>query len=220
MDTAEPAWQEPFKRGMQLGSENDFEGAVAAFREAVARSPEEPYPRYELGYTLSLMKRHGEALQELRRANELSPGFLLVQTEILICEKLDAGAYRDDLAEALRMLQGLVESRAAPDESAIGFARSVVEAEPECGLANYYLGKLLMADSPDEAEAWLKGCVELGADDTTLIDAWAHLGLLARRAGDEDEAKRIWSGLAERYEGNPHLRLTKMLLTTQPDVED
>lgn len=220
MDTPEPAWQTPFQRAMELGAESDLEGAEKCFREAVALAPEEPYPRYELGYLLSLVHRYDEALDELRRANELSPGFHLVQTEILICEGLASGAITEDVGEALRMLQGLVESEAEPDESSIGFARSLVEAEPENALANYYLGKLLFHDSPDEAEAWLRACVEIGADDTTMIDAWSHLGILARRAGEEIEAKQIWRSVVENFPGNPHLEFPEMLLATDPEDEE
>ena len=66
-----PLWSEPFKEGMRRGTASDFSGAEASFREALRLGPDEPNPHYELGYTLALVGRFEDALEEFRRTQEL-----------------------------------------------------------------------------------------------------------------------------------------------------
>ena len=65
-------WKEHFDEGMAFGQRSEFSKAEASFREAVRLAPNEPYPHYELGYTLFLVGRYNEALEEFRRTDQAS----------------------------------------------------------------------------------------------------------------------------------------------------
>jgi Flp pilus assembly protein TadD len=195
---------------MKCGAASDFPGAEASFREAVRLAPDEPYPRYELGYTLALVGRHEEALKEFRRTEQLSRGFFLVETEISMCEQLLSGSIDVEVLEMLRSLQLLVDSGGAQGEDAVTLSRRVIELAPECALGHFYLGKALLDRDPQAAEEALRRCVELDPDDTTAINAKSHLGILRQQAGQEDEARRIWATIASDYRGHPHTVLAAM----------
>lgn len=210
---AEPSatWRAAFDRGMACGGASDFARAEACFREAVSLAPEEPYPHYELGYTLFLLGRYAEALDEFRRTDALSRGFFLVQTEAYLCERVISGSVGPAALSVLRHLQHLTDSGAAQGEEAVAAAEHAVALAPDCALAHFYLGKALLGPSRAAAEQSLRRCLELGPDDTTAIDARFHLGVLRQEAGEEDEARRVWREIVADYPGNPHTRFAELM---------
>jgi Flp pilus assembly protein TadD len=197
-------WEDYFEEGMTFGGASKLSKAETSFREAARLAPEEPYPHYELGYTLTLLGRHEEASEEFRRTKQLTPrGFLLVDTEIYLCEQVLAGSIDSSALEALRSLQHLTDSDQWQSHDAVALSRKAIEAAPECALAHFYLGKALFEREPQAAEEALRRCVELHPDDTTAINARWHIAALRRRAGDEDEARRIWRAIADEHPGHP-----------------
>ena len=64
-------WKNHFDDGVAYGTASDFEKAEKSFRQAIRVAPEQPYPHYELAFTLSLLGRHQEALDELNETNHL-----------------------------------------------------------------------------------------------------------------------------------------------------
>jgi Flp pilus assembly protein TadD len=208
------SWKQHFEEGMAHGQASDFAKAEASFREAVRLAPTEPYPHYELGYTLFLLERYDEALQEFRRTDELLRGFFLVQTEAYLCEEILAGRIAAEVLGSLRLLQRFTDGGAAQaqSEEAVFVSRTVVESAPECALGHYYLGKALLNADPLAAEAALQRCVALRPDDTTAIDAKFHLGVLRYQTGQKAEARRIWRGILADYPGNPHVKVADINL--------
>jgi Flp pilus assembly protein TadD len=198
-------WQEHFEEGMAYGAASDFSGAEASFREAVRLAPDEPYPRYELGYTLALVGRHEEALEEFRRTEELSRGFFVVETEIFLCEQLLSGSIDLEILEMLRRLQRLADGGKEQSEEAVVWSRKVIESAPECALGHFYFGKAMFERGPQAAEESLRRCLEMHPDDTTAINAKWHVGALRWQAGQEDEARRIWREIASDYRGHPNV---------------
>ncbi len=205
-------WNEYFDEGMRYGAAGDFRRAEASFRAAVRRAPSEPYPHYELGYTLFLTGRHAEALSELRHTNELARGFRLVQQELFMCEQILGGQLGQEGLQVLRELQRLTDSGGAQSAKAARLARQAIELEPQCALGHFYLGKALIESDKPAAEQALGRCVELGADDTTAIDAKFHLGLLRQQAGEEAAARRIWREIVMHYPDNPHTKVAELML--------
>jgi tetratricopeptide (TPR) repeat protein len=197
---------------MAHGKASDFARAEASFRESVRLAPTEPYPRYELGYTLLLQERYGQALVEFRRTNELVCGFFLVQTEIYICEEILAGRMSATVQSMLRFLQRLTDSGGVQSEQAVFVSRKVVELEPECALGHYHLAKALMNVDPLAAESALQRCVALRVDDTTAIDAKFHLGALRHQSGQDAEARRIWQEILAEYPRNVHVTIVEINL--------
>lgn len=203
-------WEEHVEKGMAYGSASNFSRAEASFREAVRLAPEEPYPRYELGYTLALLGRHEDALEEYRRTERLRRGFFLVETEISLCEQALSGLIDPAVVEMLRSLQRLTDEGEEQSDQAVILSRRVIELAPECALGHFHLGKALFEREPQAAEEALRRCVDLRPDDTTAINAKWHLGALRRQAGDEDEARRIWREIASDYRGHPHAAFAEM----------
>jgi hypothetical protein len=89
----------------------------------VQLAPEEPYPHYELGYTLALVGRHQEALEELRRTEQITRAFFAVETEIYMSEQLVSGSIDTDVLEMLRSLQRLVDSGGAQSEATVSLSQ-------------------------------------------------------------------------------------------------
>jgi Flp pilus assembly protein TadD len=200
-------WQEFLEKGMHYGAASDFARAEASFREAVRLAPDEPYPHYQLGYTLALVGRHEEALEEYRRTEQLYRGFFIVETEIYLSEQLLCESISVEALDMLRSLQWIVDSGGSQGEDAVALSRKVVELAPECALGHFHLGKALLQRDPQAAEVALRRCVELEPDDTTAINAKFHLGVLREQTGDEGEARRIWDAMQSDYAGHPHMAL-------------
>ena len=204
------SWQQHCEAGMAHGANSELAKAEARFREAVRLAPTEPNPHYQLGYTLSLLDRHDEALQEFRRTDELVRGFFLVQTEIFLCEGVLAGRISGEVLGWLRFLKLLTDQGGAQSEEAATVSRKAVESAPGCALGHFYFGKALLGADPAVAEAALQRCVALNPDDTTAIDARFHLGMLRARSGRVGEARRIWEAILTDYEGNPHAKIAEI----------
>jgi tetratricopeptide (TPR) repeat protein len=206
-------WEDFFAEGMRLGGAAKLSKAEASFREAARLAPEEPYPHYELGYTLSLLGRNEEALEEFRRTEQLTHhGFLLVDTEIYLCEQVLSGSIDSSALETLRSLQHLTDSDQSQSDEAVALSRKANEMAPECALAHFYLGKALFEREPQAAENALRRCMELDPDETTAINARWHIGALRRLAGDENEARRIWRELVDEHPGHPGAVFAEMKL--------
>jgi len=208
----QPEWKTHFDRGMSAGGAGDLAAAERHFAKAVEIAPEEPYPHYELGYTLSRLGRHAEALAELRRANELSRGFFLVQTEIYLCEQVLTRQIDDGTLSTLRRIQQLVDTGGGASPEALSLSQQVIDAAPRCAMGHYFLGKVLGEQDRARSESALRRCTELSPDDTTAIDAFTHIGFHREAAGDTDAARRLWTDVVSRYRENPHTAIVQAIL--------
>jgi tetratricopeptide (TPR) repeat protein len=198
-----------FDKGMAAGGASDFETALVHFRDAVRLAPHEPYPHYELGYTLCLIGQLEPALEEFRRTNQLVEGFFLAQTEIYMCEAVLSGLLDSESFFALRKIQRLTDEGQAQSPEAASLSRQVISRAPACALGHYYLGKALFASDPNASEEALRHCLTLAPDDTTAIDALTGIGSHRHAAGDADTARAIWSHVVARYKSNPHVKPTE-----------
>ena len=131
-----------------------------------------------------------------------------------VCEQVLAGRIDTNTIEWLRELQRLTDMGAGQSADAISNSRMVHRRAPDCALGHFFLGKALIERSPDEARQSLERCVALAPDDTTMIDARGHLGLLLRNAGKVAEARDIWENIVRDYPDNPHITTVKMALGT------
>jgi Flp pilus assembly protein TadD len=194
---------------MQRGAASDFTGAEAAFREAVRLAPDEPYPRYELGYTLALVGRYDDALAEFRRTYELAGVFFLVETEIWLCEQVLDGSLDDAVVGMLRELQQIADTGEESDE-AVALSQRAIDAAPECALAYLHHGKAMLGRDPAAAEWALRRCIELQPDDTTAINAKGHLAILCSQAGNEGEARSIRESVLADYPDHPQTAFVRL----------
>jgi tetratricopeptide (TPR) repeat protein len=203
-------WKQYFEEGTAYGVASDFKKAEESFRHAVRLAPNEPYPHYELGYTLSLLGKHKEALEEFEATDRLARGFFQTQTEAYLSRQIISGGIDQEVLAKLRYLQRLTDTNAKGEETFV-VSQQVVALAPTCALGYFHLGKSLLGSDPVAAEQALHKCIRLGPDDTTAINAKFHLGILKRDGGQVDVARRIWAGIAEAYPGNPHTKMAEML---------
>jgi tetratricopeptide (TPR) repeat protein len=209
-------WKNHFDDGIAYGTASDFEKAEKSFRQAIRVAPEQPYPHYELAFTLSLLGRHQEALDEFNETNRLSCGFFLVQTEAYLCKQLISGAITPEIFAQFRLIQRLGDTNATGSEQYSALCQQVVALAPTCALGYLYLGKWQMKSNPIAAEEDLQKCLRLGPDDTTAIDAKFHIGILKNDVGQGEIARKIWSGIVESYPGNPHTKFAEMMSGGKP----
>jgi tetratricopeptide (TPR) repeat protein len=206
------SWKAHFEQGMSAGSAGDLQTAAKHFKKASDIKPDEPYPHYELGYTLFLLGQYADALDELKKTNELSPGFFLVQTEIYMCEGVLSGMIDDDVLSKLRRVQRLTDTGQHASSDAVSLSHQAIDAAPDCALGHYFLGKALVESDRAQSETALERCMELAPDDTTAIDALTHIGLQREAAGDLAAAREIWTEVLRNYRGNPHVKITELIL--------
>lgn len=214
-------WRDHFNEGMAFGAEADFEQAEACFRKAAQYAPREPYPHYELGYTLFLTGRFSGALAEFRRAEDLSRGFFAVQREIYKCEQIIAGQLDQQGLLLLHELQEMEDDNNLNTTRAVELARGLVDIAPKCALTYYYLARTLFETDGDEARAALLHCLRLNPDETTAINVKLNLGFLRQQMGDIEEAREIWRRAIDEHQGNPHTRMCEFVFEgfePQPDA--
>ena len=205
------SWHDHFQEGIKRGSTSDFAGAEASFREAVRLAPDEPYPHYELGYTLALVGRHEEALEEFNRTQHLSRAFFAVETEIWMCEQILSGSIDASVLDNLRSLQALADEGQAQSDDAAALSRKVIERAPDCALGHFHLGKAVFEDDPPLAMEELRRCIELSPDDTTAINAKWHLGALLEEDGRQEDARALWDEIVSDYTGHPAAEFARSL---------
>jgi adenylate cyclase len=149
----------------------DWSGAEAAFRRALELSPSnaDAYDLY--GRLCSALGRFDEAVELVRRAQELDPL-----------------AHRTDLANALL--------RAARYDEAVKAAARAVESEPSDARARATLGwAYLKSGRMAEGLAELERAVELSPDSVQWL---AQLGQARAMAGQETAARSILRQLEQR----------------------
>lgn len=203
------SWSRHFQVGRAHGAAAEYPEAESSLRRAIRIAPHEPYPHYELGYTLFLMGRYEEALSEYMQTEALVEGFFLVQREIYVCREILDGGIDGETVEMLQALQQQTDAGAERTDQAVALSQRVIERAPRCALGYFFMGKSLLQESPQLAEEHLRRCLELRPDDTTAIDAKSHLGLLLSRSDRASEARQIWDAILADYPNHPHVALVR-----------
>jgi len=205
-------WKKQFDKGRKAGSRGDLESAASHFTRASKIAPDEPYPHYELGYTLSKLGQYTEALGEFEQTEKLARGFFIVQTEILIHQAMLKKSIDEHLVGKLREIQKIADTQGAQNPQIITLADEVIDEAPEFPLGHYYLGQALFPGERERSENAFKKCMDLSPDETTSIYALNFIALFRELAGDIETARKIWIDLLARYDGNPHTEMIKMTL--------
>jgi tetratricopeptide (TPR) repeat protein len=203
-------WKKQFGKGRNAGSSGELESAVSYFKRATEIAPDEPYPHYELAYTLSKLGQYAEALREFEQTEKLSRGFFIVQTELFIHQELLDKRIDEPVLSKLRQIQKITDTQGSQHPEIVTFSNEVIDKAPEFPLGYYYLGQAVFPGERERSENAFKKCMDLSPDETTSIYALNFLALFAELAGDVETAKKIWVDLLARYDGNPHTEMIKM----------
>ena len=156
----------------------DWSGAETEYQRALALSPNYATAHHWHAFHLLVVGRNGEAIAELRKAENLDPLSLII------------GA---DIADALCIAHLYDES--------IAQSNRTLAMDPNFAVAHYELGQALQQkNQQDQAIAHLRRAIELGghsaAFDSNLAYAYAT-------SGRKDEALRVLDSLQTRHDKDP-----------------
>jgi cytochrome c-type biogenesis protein CcmH/NrfG len=154
--------RERLRRGMELSRQGLYDGAAAELRRCVEAAPRDAEARFQLGRSLLALARRdntsaAEAIEELRRALELSPDRRHVRLQLAeaLGERRE-GTYRP--GEALALYREAVAQDPDDFEARLLMARWIAGSDlPDAGgIARLELERVLdiaPAGSPQAAEA-------------------------------------------------------------------
>jgi len=155
-------------RGDRMAEIGNMQGAITAYRLAIARDPHLSGVHFALGEALSVSRveaERAEAETEYRKALADNP--------------------LDEKAES--RLGDIEMQRSNPQAASRHYLRAL-QLQPDDPDANEGYGMVLLAlDSSQEARSYLSRAVQL---DPTNVAAYYHLSQASRKAGDFDAAKR------------------------------
>ena len=199
---------------------------VFCFQKAISNAPNEPYPHYELGFTLCKIGQIEEGLQEFRITNKLSEGFYLVQTELFLYESFMNKSI-DEIAltlcrEILQLNDLLISFNQSPHywpgppgpeliPKLDQLTRKLRERFPNFALSELFFARHALEESTDNIRASLEQCLALNPDDTTKIYAMYYLSGLCSK-NDPDKATDILLEVARLFPNNPHVQGIKYFL--------
>lgn len=188
------------RMGSDLLEEGNLAGAIAAFREAVARDPEDKLAQYNLGVSLLEAGETETAFEHLQRAAELDPNFRDAHFNLgkLLLERgrfeQAAGHFRraleiDPQDGEAQLEWALAESRGGRSSEAIEELEAGLTADPENASIGVALGVVLAeVGRPAEARARLEQVVESGGDAALRARAELQLGRLLQAENEAEAA--------------------------------
>jgi hypothetical protein len=169
------------------------------FAKLFGSRPEEPYPHYELGYTLALVGRYEESVEELNQTQQLRRAFFTVETEIWMCEQVVSGSVDAPVLELLRSQQRLVDAGEEQGADAVALGRQVTEEAPECALAPL---PLRQGDVPARSRGCRGSAPPLHRAEAGRYNDHQREGsssVLCQQDGRDGEARSIREGILAEY---------------------
>jgi tetratricopeptide (TPR) repeat protein len=155
------------------GFDWDFDLAGREFRRAIALEPGYATGHHWYAWHLSLLGRYDEALVEMRKAEDLDPLSLIINS---------------DLAELLLVAHSYDES--------IRQSRKTLELDPNFAFAHNQLGQAYLQENKlDDAVAELQKAAQLSGGSPTCM---ANLARAYAASGKRTEAEKILSDLEKR----------------------
>ncbi len=157
-----------FQRGTALSSEQQWQAALAAFREAVRVDPSHALAHAWLGNILSQLGDHEAAVTAYDRAIEFKPDFARVVS---------------NRAQAQAQLGRLAEARMSHDQA--------ISLDPSDAAIHFNRGAFLSEiGDTDGAVASYRAAIALKPD---YADAFCNLGLVQQEAGQRDAAMESYT---------------------------
>ena len=195
--------------GDRLRRQGDVDGAIAAYRAAIAADPGHAKAHYNLGYLLYTKRRDFDgAIAAYRAAIAADPGHAIAHTNLgylLLNKRKDfdgaEAAYRVAIAAdpghaiAHTNLGYLLLNKRKDFDGAEAAYRAAIAADPGHAIAHYNLGHLLHTKRKDfdGAEAAFRAAIAADPGWADAADAHNYLGyLLYTKRKDVDGAKAAY----------------------------
>jgi len=177
------------------GFDWDWEAADREFRRAIELNPGYATAHHWYAWHLSLLGRNTEALAEMRKAENLDPLSLIINS---------------DLAELLLIAH-------SPDES-IEQSRKTIDMDPSFAFAHNQLGQAYLEKHMfGEAIAELQKAIQLSGDSPTCV---ANLARAYAVAGRKAEAAELLDDLKKRSShGYPYTSELAVIYTALGDKD-
>lgn len=103
------------EQGRQLGSQPDYVGAAACFKQACTLAPQWAYPRYDLAFTELLQGHTQEALENYEAVDRLRPdGFFTAKTAIWALTRERSGRLPANVYAAYVLSEALAPAQRLP----------------------------------------------------------------------------------------------------------
>ncbi len=216
---------EGLRKGVEMLSQGDTEGALPLLREATRKIPRSIDAWQFLGLALDRLGHKEEALADYRKAFDLSNGSpLLAKPMARLALQLGR---MDDAAGFLRLAIGqepdnvelrLLEVRALLAgrhlDKALSAAEEAVKIAPGSADAAYLKGAVEMgAGRLDTAESDLRHALELAPDHPAALN---DLAVLLMKQGRKDEARDLLERLLKEHPENRTARQNLELLGPRP----
>ena len=205
-------------RANDLLREGRDQDAVAAYRQALAITPDDPKLRYNFAVALSKSGDRSASQLELQVAIKLDPKFAQAHSQ-LGSSYMEDGRLQDAVrefraarendpqsAEALNNL-GTVLGRQGHSQEAEQLFRRAIDVDPEAPLGFVNLGLMLASERKyAEAEEEFRSALRLDAENTSALTG---LGMLLGKTGRSAESIDVFRKVAALSPSSPdaHLNL-------------
>ena len=188
---------DPLARALTLVQQNDLEGSLDFFRQAVAAAPEDPELREHFAKVLVQLAKLDEAEAQARKAEELGPSRL--DPKLLLTEVYYRRSDYDKAGSFLDQAKKL-----APED--IGVLQRVAVLSVEI-------------HKPEEAIVAYESIVRLRPEN---VEAWLSLGDLCHEQGQPAKAEHAYQQVTQLDPANAYKTFFNLgaLLENRPNMSD
>jgi eukaryotic-like serine/threonine-protein kinase len=169
-------------RGRLMGENNDYDGAVKDFRQAIALDPEYAWAHNNLGVCLRVKGELKEAIEEFEQAIHCNSTFALPHINLGL-----ALGGKGEWDKAINHIQQAIaiHHKLAPAHAAFGFGQGAKGQENELAVAHAVLGFALTGKGKqNEAVKHFRQAIDL---DPKVAPAHGALGIFLAFNGELDE---------------------------------
>lgn len=200
-------------QGREVTSQGDYDQAVRLFDEAKLLDPWSQQPLYMAGNIKLAGRRYAEALEDLKKVEELCPGFETTRADLWLAEQLASGKMEHDACKAVYE----TNNEEIPLLERVAFCYELIEKYPHFGECYWRLGKMLIEkEEPEVAVEVFKKGIELGDEQDVLSRLYRDLAILTQ----EDGAKReLFQKSAALEKGNTLAQAMSLYMLRQMDPD-
>jgi tetratricopeptide (TPR) repeat protein len=199
--------------GRELTAQGDYDQAIKVFEEAKLFDPYSPQPYYMAGNIKLAGRRYAEAVEDLKKCEELCPGFESARADLWLAEQLAAGKMEHDSCKVAYE----TNNEEIPLLERVAFCYELADKYPNFGECYWRLGKMLIEKEEAEVavEVFKRG-IELSEEQDVLSRLYRDLAILTQ---DEQLKREYFSKSASFEKGNTLGQAMSLYMLRQMDPE-